>query len=343
MCHAVRRASEEHQGLTAMGYIYAFGAALLFGANGSLTKVMIEAGFTALQVTQFRVLGSALIAGIVLALISPHSLRLPRSQWLTVAIMGVAGVAMLQATYAIALQLIPVGIALLLEYLAVPMVALFALVVFKERVRTRIWVSIGLIVFGLAIVSQLWNASLNIWGVLAGLAAAISLSTYLLMGERQLQTISPLALMFWVMLAASVFWAFFSGWWAIPPSLWIESVSLSGSLDQFSAPMWTLMLTNVVLGSFVTFLMSLQAIKLLSATAAGIAATSEVAFAFVVAWWWLNETLNAFQLVGATLVLAGIIVAQTARRTPTPVNADLALETGPIVLPDPPSEQSTRA
>jgi len=145
------------------------------------------------------------------------------------------------------------------------------------------------------------------------------------------------------MLAASLFWAFFSGWWAIPSSLWVESVSLSGALDQFSAPMWSLMLTNVVLGSFVTFLMSLQAIKLLSATAAGIAATSEVAFAFVVAWWWLNETLNAFQLVGATLVLAGIIVAQTARRTPTPVNADLALETGPIVLPDPPSEQSARA
>ena len=326
-----------------MGYIYAFGAALLFGANGSLTKVMIEAGFTALQVTQFRVLGSALIAGIVLVLISPHSLRLPRSQWLTVAIMGVAGVAMLQATYAIALQLIPVGIALLLEYLAVPMVALFALLVFRERVRTRIWVSIGLIVFGLAIVAQLWNASLNLWGVLAGLGAALSLSTYLLMGEKQLQKISPLALMFWVMLAASVFWAFFSGWWAIPPSLWIESVSLSGALEAVSAPMWTLMLANVVLGSFVTFLMSLQAIKLLSATAAGIAATSEVAFAFVVAWWWLNETLNVFQLVGAALVLAGIVVAQTARRTPTPVNADLALETGPIVLPDPPPEEKPRA
>ena len=134
-----------------MGYLYAFGAALLFGANGSLTKVMIEAGFTALQVTQFRVLGAALIAGLMLALISPHSLRIPRSQWLTVLIMGVAGVAMLQATYAIALQLIPVGIALLLEYLAVPMVALFALLVLRERVRTRIWVSIGLIVVGLGI------------------------------------------------------------------------------------------------------------------------------------------------------------------------------------------------
>lgn len=317
-----------------MGYVYAFSAALLFGANGSLTKVMIEGGFTALQVTQFRVLGSAVIAGLVLALIDRRSLRLPRSQWLTVAIMGVAGVAMLQATYAIALQLIPVGIALLLEYLAVPMVALFSLLVFKERVRTRIWIAIGMIVMGLAIVAQIWNASLNIWGVVAGLAAAVSLSVYLLMGERQLHTISPLALMFWVMLAASAFWAMFSGWWTIDPAIWAQPLSLGGTLSQWSAPMWALLAINVVVGSFVTFLMSLQAIKLLSATAAGIAATSEVAFAFIVAWLWLNETLNSFQLIGAGVVLAGIIVAQTARRSPVPVQADLAIETGPIVLPE---------
>lgn len=317
-----------------MGYLYAFSAALLFGANGSVTKVMIEAGFTALQVTQFRVLGSALIAGIVLAILDPRSFRLPRSQWRTVAIMGVAGVAVLQASYAIALQLIPVGIALLLEYLAVPMVAVFALLVFKERVRTRIWVSIVLILSGLAIVAQIWNASLNVWGVIAALVAAVSLSTYLLLGERQLKTISPLALMFWVMVAASVFWALFSGWWAIDPGIWTQSVSLSGTLAHLSAPMWTLMAWNVVMGSFITFLMSLQAIKLLSATAAGIATTSEVLFAFIVAWLWLGETLSTFQLIGATIVLGGIIVAQTARRSPVPVQADLAIETGPIVLPE---------
>lgn len=334
LCHTGSRVYCSPNGRLAVGYLYAFTAALLFGANGSVTKVMIEAGLTALQVTQFRVLGAALIAGVVLAILDPRSFRIPREQWSTVAWMGVAGVAMLQATYAIALELIPVGIALLLEYLAVPMVALFALLVFKERVRTRIWVSIGLIVLGLVIVAQIWNASLNIWGVVAGIGAALSLAAYLLIGERGLKTISPLALMFWVMLIAAVFWAVFSSWWTIEPAIWTESVSLSGSLENYSAPMWMLLVWNVVMGSFITFLMSLQAIKLLSATAAGIAATSEVAFAFVVAWLWLQESLNTFQLLGAAVVLGGIILAQTARRSPVPVNADLALETGPIVLPE---------
>ena len=317
-----------------MGYVYAFVAAFLFGANGSVTKVMMEAGLSALQVTQLRVVGSALIAGLVLLILDRRSFRIPRGQWVPIIAIGLFGVAVLQAAYATAIQLLPVGIALLLEYLAVPMVAVFALVVFREKVRTRIWVAIGLVVGGLILVAQIWAANLNVWGVIAGLISALGLTTYLLVGERQLETISPLALMFWVMTIASVFWGFFSGWWELDPLIFIETVSLSGNLEAFSVPMWALLAWNVIMGSFITYLMSLESIRLLSATPAGIATTSEVAFAFLVAWVWLQESLNLPQLAGAILVMGGVAVAQTARRDAAPVYADLAIETGPIVLPE---------
>jgi drug/metabolite transporter (DMT)-like permease len=51
----------------------------------------------------------------------------------------------------------------------------------------------------------------------------------------------------------------------------------------------------------------------LKSTSAGIVASSEVIFAFVVAWLWLNETLTSVQLVGAAIVAVGIVLAQTAR------------------------------
>ena len=316
-----------------MGYFYAFLAAFLFGANGSVTKVMIEAGMSALQVTQMRVLGAALVAGAVLFILDRRSFRVPRGQRLALVVMGVIGVGMLQASYALAVELLPVGIALLLEYLAVPMVAVFALVVFKERVRTRIWVSIGLIMAGLAVVAQIWNSSLNLVGALWALVAALSLSTYFLVGEKQMETISPLALMFWSMTIAAVFWAFISGWWQLDPLVFAQRVPLTGVLEGVPAPMWMLLLWNVVMGSFAPFLLSLAAIKKLSATAAGIAATSEIVFAFIVAWLWIGENLSGSQIIGAAVVLSGIIVAQTARRSPVPITADLAMETGPIVLP----------
>jgi len=316
-----------------VGYFYAFLAAFLFGANGSVTKVMIEAGMSPLQVTQMRVLGAALVAGAVLFILDRRSFRVPRDQRLALVVMGVVGVGMLQAAYALAVELLPVGIALLLEFLAVPMVAVFAFVVFKERVRTRIWVSIGLIMAGLAVVAQIWNSSLNLVGTLWALLAALSLSTYFLVGEKQMETISPLALMFWSMTIAAVFWAFISGWWRLDPSVFAQSVPLTGVLEGVPAPMWMLLLWNVVMGSFAPFLLSLAAIKKLSATAAGIAATSEIVFAFFVAWLWIGENLSGSQIIGAAVVLSGIIVAQTARRSPVPITADLAMETGPIVLP----------
>ena len=149
-----------------------------------------------------------------------------------------------------------------------------------------------------------------------------------------MQTISPLALMFWSMSVAAVFWAFFSKWWEIDWASFATPISLQGSLSGVEVSLWTMLAWNILLGSFAPFLLSLAAIKKLSATAAGIAATSEIAFAFAAAWLWLNQTLGGFQIAGALIVLFGIILAQTARRSPVPISADLALETGPIILPE---------
>ena len=320
--------------LIAVGYLYAFAAAILFGANGSLTKVMIDAGLSSLQVTQFRVVGAAVVAGLVLLVLDRKSLRVTKSQIWPLIAMGVGGVALLQAGYALAIQRLPVGIALLIEYLAVPSVALIAFFFFKERVRRRIWVSIGLIMGGLSIVAQVWNFSLDLMGVLWGLVAAASLTTYFLVGERQMETISPLALMFWSMSVAAVFWAFFSRWWEIKWASFSTPISLQGNLSGVEVSLWTMLAFNILLGSFAPFLLSLAAIKKLTATAAGIAATSEIAFAFAAAWLWLGQTLGSFQIAGAILVLGGIVLAQTARRSPVPISADLALETGPIILPE---------
>ncbi len=323
-----------------MGYFYALLAAFLFGANGSVSKVIIEAGFSAIQLTQMRVLGAAVISGIVLLALDRRSFRLPPRQWPVIIILGVVGVGLLQATYAFAIALLPVGIALLLEYLAVLMVAVVAFFFFKEKVHIRLWAAIALVIVGLIVVAEIWASTLNPVGVLWGLAAAISLATYFLVGERQLKTISPLALSFWTMSVATLFWAPFSRWWTFTSETFTTVTSLGGSLEGISVPVWLLIVWNVTLGSFAPFLLSLSALKRLSATAAGIVATSEIIFAFITAWLWLQEALSTWQVIGASVVFGGIVIAQTARSSDVVVQADLALETGPIILPMELSEES---
>lgn len=315
-----------------MGYVFGLLAALLFGTNGSVTKVVLESGFTALQVTQFRTVGTTIIAGAVLLLIDRSAFRIPLKQVVVMAVLGVVGVALLQASYAFAIQLLPVGIALLFEYLAVLLVALVAFFFLKEKVRARLWVAIGLVLIGLAVVAQIWASTLDPLGVIYALAAAVTLAIYFLVGERQVNATSPLAVAFWTSSFAALFWAFFSGWWEVDPAVVLTEVSLSGNLADVTLPLWVPLLWLIVMGSFLPFLLSFAAIGRLRATPAGIIASSEVIFAFVVAWLWLGEQLNVLQLIGAAIVLVGIILAQTSRASKV-LDADLAFvpdKTGPI-------------
>ena len=314
-----------------MGYLYALLAAVLFGANGSVTKAMMEAGLTPAQVTEFRLVGTAVIAGLVLLVIDRRAFVLPRRQWPIMIVLGVVGVALLQATYAAAVQILPVGIALLLEYTAVLMVALVAYFIFREPVKARLWVAIALVLLGLAVVAQIWASTLDALGVVLALAAAVCLAVYFLVGERQVARTSPLAVSFWTMTIAAIFWSFVSGWWELSPSVLATPVDMGGVHGELLVPMAVPLAWNVVMGSFAPFLLSLAALRHLPATAAGIVASSEVVFAFAVAWIWLGEALDLVQIIGAAIVLAGIILAQTARASKTVVDADLALATGPIV------------
>ncbi|WP_167041770.1 DMT family transporter [Salinibacterium sp. ZJ454] len=307
-----------------MGYVYALLAAVLFGVNGSVTKVTMEVGLDPTQLTQFRVLGTAILAGIALVVIDRRAFRVTARQLAWFAFLGVFGVALLQASYAVAVQLLPVGIALLLEYMAVLMVAVVAFFFFHERVKARLWVAIACVLAGLALVAEIWASELNGVGVLMALAAAVMLTIYFLVGERQVAATSPLAVSFWSMAFAAVFWAFLSGWWRIDPVSFVTPVSLGGNLASVEVPMLVPLLWNVVLGSFAPFLLSFLALRHLPATAAGVVASSEVLFAFFFAWLWLGESLDAVQLIGAGVVLVGIVLAQTARAGKV-VDADLAL------------------
>lgn len=307
-----------------MGYVYALCAALLFGTNGSITKVIIGAGLEPAQLTLFRVGGTAIIAAMVLLFLNRGAFKVTWRQLGLLSILGIVGVAMLQYTYAVAISVLPVGITLLIEYTAVLMVAIVAFFFLHEKVRARLWVAIGLVLVGLAIVAQIWASELLPFGVLMAFAAAICLALYFLLGEREVGKTSPMAVAFWTMTASAIFWAIFSGWWNIDPATFTTPVSMSGNLDELELPLLVPLAWNVVMGSFLPFFLSLLALKHLTATAAGVVASAEVIFAFIVAWLWLGETLNLVQVVGAVIVLAGIILAQTARLDKV-VDANLAI------------------
>jgi drug/metabolite transporter (DMT)-like permease len=320
-----------------LGYLYALLASLLFGLNGSTTKVIVEAGISPAQLTFFRVSVIAILAGIALAATNRAAFRITGRELAIMALLGVAGVALIQWFYAVAISLLPVGIALMLEFSGVLVIALVARFIFKERVKPRIWGAIAAVLVGMAVVAQIWASPLAGLGVLAGILAALCLAIYFLVGERQVASTSPLAVCFWSMLFASGFWLIFSAWWQVEPSLLAAPTALGGSFGELDLPLWALLLWNGIAGSFVPYLLSYMALSRLTATAAGIVSASEVIFAFVFAYLWLGEVLDSVQMLGAALVLAGIVIAQTARANKV---VDLNLTSQDLAMPPRPTDTS---
>jgi drug/metabolite transporter (DMT)-like permease len=169
------------------------------------------------------------------------------------------------------------------------------------------------VLFGLGLVAQVWEgATLDGIGVAAGLAAACSLALFYLQGEHLVGTRPPLAVVCLGLVSASLFWAVIQPWWSFPFDALTSSADLPGSIFG-SAPVWVLAVYTIALGTIAPFALSVSALRLLSATSVAIFATFEPVAASIVAWAWLDESLLTVQIVGGLVVVAGILLAETAR------------------------------
>jgi drug/metabolite transporter (DMT)-like permease len=299
--------------------------ATLFGINASVSKVVLEAGIEPARLTALRCSGAALGLLVVLTVLRPTSLRLPRSDWRAVVVLGLTGAALLQWLYFVALDRIPVGIALLLEFTAPLMVALWSKLVLAHDIARQVWLALGLALAGLALVAQVWtDTGLDAVGVAAALAAAGCLATFHLVGK---QLVDRRVLSFWMFVVASGFWALAQPWWAFDPSVLTEATSLLGRLDPFTVPVWVGVLWVILLGTLAPYALEVSGLRHLTATTTGIVAMIEPVIAATVAWLWLEQVLNGIQLLGGGLVLLGVGLVQSAR-TPE----DLLGE--PVVSPD---------
>lgn len=298
----------------AAGYAMVLVAATLFAVNGSVAKVALASGLSSLRLTEMRSAGAFLGLTLIALARSPGSLRVARSDLPRLAAFGVVGLAAVQLFYFLAIHRLAIGIALLIQFTGPVLVAIWARTVGGEYVRRRIWAALALTLSGLAVMVELWKGVvLDGLGVVFALIAALVLAVYLLLAEREIRTRDPISLTAWGFFFATVFWSIVQPWWSFPVAHVAETVSLEGRLSAWHLPVWALVLWIVVLGSIVPFALVVGSMRHISATRAGIAAMLEPVVATIVAWVWLRESLSGVQLVGATVVLAGIAVAQTAR------------------------------
>ncbi|MFI5764580.1 MULTISPECIES: EamA family transporter [unclassified Streptomyces] len=299
------QASGRHAGLG-----LALISAIAFGGSGVAAKPLIEAGLDPLHMVWLRVAGAALV-------LSPLAWRhrdLVRRKPLLLAGFGLVAVAGVQAFYFASLSRIPVGVALLLEYLGPALLLGWIRFVQRRPVTRAAAAGAAVAVVGLACVVQIWaGLSLDLLGVLLGLAAACCQAFYFVFADQGSDgddLPDPMGMIAYGMIVGTLVMTVIARPWRID---W-QVLGGDAALGELMVPAPVLLGWVVLIATVFAYLTGVVSVRKLSPQVAGVVACLEAVVATVLAWVLLGEHLSTWQIVGGALVLGGAFIAQTSRQ-----------------------------
>ncbi|MDH6135176.1 drug/metabolite transporter (DMT)-like permease [Kitasatospora sp. MAA4] len=306
-----------HPSRRAVGLTLALISACAFGGSGTAAKPLIEAGLSPLHVVWLRATGAAVI---LLPVAWRHRAVVRRRPGLLLGF-GVFAVAGVQACYFAAISRIPVGVALLIEYLGPLLLLGYVRLVQRRPVSRGSAIGAAVAVTGLVCVVEAWNGmTFDPLGVLFALAAACCQVVYFVLADAGSQgdnPVNPLAVSaYGLLIGAAVLTAVTRPWEADWGRL-AGNVTMNGHLIPAVLPaVWMVLVATVL-----AYLTGVVSVRHLSPPVAGVVANVEAVVATVLAWVLLGEHLGAPQLLGGALVLTGAFAAQLGRSTPEPAPA----------------------
>lgn len=314
----ITRARAVRTGPGGAGLTLAVLSAATFGTSGTFASSLIRAGWSP---------GGAVLARIAVAalvLTGPALLQL-RGRWTLLrrgagraAAYGLIAVAGCQLCYFNAIERMPVGVALLLEYLAGVLVVGWLWLRHGQRPRRLTVTGAVTAVAGLAMVIGLAGSlRVNPAGVMWALLAAVCLAIYFLLSAAAGPEPLPPIVMAWAGLCAgTAILAVLGSIGAVPMTAATRNVEFLDHQVSWLVPMLGL---SVVAAAF-AYVAGIGAARRLGAKLASFVGMAEVLFAIAFAWLLLGQLPSAVQFAGGALILAGVTLVRLdeLRGTPAP-------------------------
>ena len=171
-----------------------------------------------------------------------------RRQGAMVAAYGVIAVAGAQLFYFNAIQTLPVGVALMLEYLGIVLVVAWMWIRHGQRPRRLTLGGSAAALTGLALVlGVIGHVRLDLVGVLWGLGAGVGLATYFVVGSHSSEDLPPLALASGGMAIGAAVLLALGGVGALPMHATFGTVSVAGHRVSWLIPIAGLSLVAAVI------------------------------------------------------------------------------------------------
>ncbi|HEX6678050.1 MAG TPA: EamA family transporter [Actinomycetes bacterium] len=287
-------------------------SAVTFSTSGTFARSLIDAGWSAEAAVAARVGVAALLLAVPAALSLRGRWHVLRRNLGMVGVFGLLAVAGAQACFFNAVQYLPIGVALLLEYLGIILVVGWMWVVHGQRPRGLTVAGSAAAMLGLVLVLDLAGGRLDPVGVLWGLGAGIGLAAYFVLSARGDADLPATAMASGGMAVGAGVLLALGAAGALPLHATFGAVQLAGHRTSWLVPVVGLSLVAAV----ISYVAGIGAARILGARLSSFVGLTEVIFGFVVAWLVLGELPTAMQLLGGAFIVAGVALVRADELRP---------------------------
>jgi drug/metabolite transporter (DMT)-like permease len=300
---------------SASGFGLAVLSAATFATSGTFATSLFDSGWSPAAAVTARLVVAALGLSIPAVVVMRGQWRLLTATSRPVALYGLVAVAGAQLCYFNAVAHLSVGIALLLEYTGTVLIVGWLWLRHGQRPRPLTVGGIVVVIVGLVLVLDLsGHQHIDLVGVLWGLGAAVGLATYFLLSASASDGLPPIAMAWGGITVGAAFLLVLGLVHAVPFHANTGDVQLLHHRFSWLVPVLGLGLVAAALA----YACGIAGARRLGAKLASFVGLSEVLFAALFAWLFLDQHLGALQIAGGVLVLAGIAIIRADERQPLP-------------------------
>lgn len=297
-----------HRSAATTGLALALLSSLTFATSGTFARSLIGVGWSAEAVVAVRVGLAALVLAVPAVVAMRGRWPVLRRNLGMMTVYGLLAVATAQACFFNAVRFLPVGVALLLEYLGIVLVVGWMWLVHGQRPRRLTVAGSVVAVLGLVFVLDLGGAGARVdpVGVLWGLGAGIGLAAYFVLSARADAGLPPVVLASGGMAVGAAALVGLGLLGALPLRATFGTVDFAGYRTSWLVPVVGLSLFAAV----IAYVAGIAAARLLGARLSSFVGLTEVMFAVLIAWLALGELPSVVQLLGGALIVAGVALVR---------------------------------
>jgi len=276
-------------------------SAACFGTLGVLTRFVYDAGVGPLALLTWRFAAAALLMAAFQLVCDRRSLAVTAGDLGRFSLLALTGYGAASLCYFFALPLVGVSVTTMLLYTYPAVVAIIGRLFGGEPLSARRVTAIAMTFSGCALVARVFQpqAHVSALGIVLGLGAGVGYAVFNILSFRFMSRRPRIVLMAYTFGISSV---------AIGIVALLTRQTLS--VVAWTPAVWVLLAVIVLVPTFAAVVLYLEGIRRLGASQAAIVSTFEPLFAIALSAVFLGERLDPLQLVGAAVVLAGVVLSE---------------------------------